>query len=472
MSEPRDEFERRFAQRYADYLADGVAELDTKKPGAGFPTDEPPRARRLRMAILGTATVAVAATVTLAASGVLPKITGPVGTATPSPHPSALATATVQPTPTATPSQSVAVARPTVAPSEASVPSSLDGQEFAFWTLYRPPPCCGSTLRISTSSGSSEAIFDIPDYRMSPEFWPAPAGPKGGRVVYVVDDGRTAHLRVADAWTGENSELTSTGLVIARVALDPAGSTVYYLLFDRKTSAFEGLWAISTSGGPPTSVQVTTGMATLAATRVYVEPQLAVSDDGSWIAYVICHTIDCEFHATHEGGRSEPLDWSNFHAGDQIAGITGDLLIGSSECVQPTCDGFVLDLRTGERWPLGGDGTPFAPRGLIVGPHGPLVLGETEDYDQGRWRVEVLDLTSGSRTTAFEATFQPGISTVRLAEGYSWLDSQAGAELPPGWFLIYRFANADALLLPADYSAATIGAAQETRLPFMKPSDP
>ena len=31
MSEPRDELERRFAQRYADYLGDGVGEMDTKK---------------------------------------------------------------------------------------------------------------------------------------------------------------------------------------------------------------------------------------------------------------------------------------------------------------------------------------------------------------------------------------------------------------------------------------------------------
>jgi hypothetical protein len=212
-------------------------------------------------------------------------------------------------------------------------------------------------------------------------------------------------------------------------------------------------------------------MATLAATRVYVEPQLAVSEDGSWIAYVICHTVDCEFHAIHSDGTADPLDWSNFHAGDEIVGIAGDLLIGASECEQPTCDGFVLDLRTGERWPLGGDEAPFAPGALIAGPHGPLVLSEGTDWEQGRMRVDALDLTDGSRSTAFESTFQAGISEVRLAQGGSVLEYFAGAELPAGWFLISRFATPDAgVLPPPDYSAATAGAALETKLPFMTSS--
>jgi hypothetical protein len=43
----------------------------------------------------------------------------------------------------------------------------------------------------------------------------------------------------------------------------------------------------------------------------------------------VCHTIDCEFHAIFADGTAEPIDWSNFHAGDNIVGITGDLLIGS-----------------------------------------------------------------------------------------------------------------------------------------------
>jgi hypothetical protein len=474
MSEPRDEFERRFVQRYTDYLEDGEGALDTRKVMAAVRADEPRRLGWLRMTLLGTATVAAAAVVTLVTLGGLPKVTGPAGTSSESPHASTAPSDTLAPTPTATQSQPVAVPWPTIAPSDVSVPSSLDGQDYAFWTLYRPPPCCGSLLRISTSNGSSDRIIDVPDFAGLSEFSPTPAGPAGGRVVYVVTEDRTAHLRVADARTGADAELTSTSLVIARVAIDPGGSTAYYLLFDRQASAFQGLWAISTSGGQPSplvSVPATAAMATLAATRVYVEPQLAVSEDGSWIAYVICHTIDCEFHAIHSDGTADPLDWSNFHAGDEIVGIAGDLLIGSSECAQPTCDGFVLDLRTGERWPLGGADSPFAPGALIAGPRGPLVLSESTDWDQGRLRVDALDLTDGSRSTAFESTFQPGISEAHLAQGSSVLEYFAGAELPAGWFLISRFATPDAgVLAPPEYSAATAGAAQETKLPFMTAS--
>ena len=440
MSEPRDEFERRFAQRYAGWL---------------------------RIAMLGTATVAAAAVVTLVTLGGLPKITGPAGTSSQSPHASVGPSATLAPTPTATPSQSVAVPWPTVAPSEASVPSSLDGQGFAFWTLDQRAPCCGSTLRISTSTGSWEGIIEIPALRMAGEFWSIPAGPAGGRVLYVVDDGETAHLRVEDAGTGADTELTSTSLLIARLAIDPSGSTAYYLLFDRRTSAFQGLWAIPTNGGQPrplTAVQLTTSMATLAAQRIY-PPQLAVSDDGNWIVFANCGPTACEFFAYHPDGTSEPLDWRNFHVGDTIVGIAGNLLIGSSDCPQATCDGFVLDLRTDERWPLGGADHPFAPKQLIAGPRGPLVLAESADHDQGLWQVEALDLTDGRRSSAFGATFEPGVADLRLAEGWY----PAGAELPPGWFLIYRNADPEALL-PPDYSAATAGAALETKLPFMKSS--
>ena len=474
MSEPRDEFERHFAQRYADYLEEGLREMDPKTVPAGVTADEPRRAGWLRMAMVGTATVAAAAVVTFVALGVLPKITGPVGTSSESPQASVGPSATLAPTPTATPSQSVAVTWPTVAPSEASVPSSLDGQGFAFWTLDErvPCPCGASTLRISTSTGSWEGIIDIPDAGNGPELQSTPAGPAVGRVLYVVDDGKTAHLMVEDARTGADTELTSTSLLIARLAIDPSGSTAYYLLFDRLTSAFQGLWAIPTNGGQPrplSAVQATTTMATLAAVRVYT-PQLAVSDDGSWIVFTDCQATSCEFHANHPDGTSEALGLANIHAGDTIVGIAGNLLIGSSDCPQATCDGFALDLRTGERWPLGGADQPFAPRQLIAGPHGPLVLGESEDYDQGLWHIEALDLTDGRRSSVFEATFQPGVTTVRLSVDYHPAGA-AGAELPPGWFLIYRFTDA-AAFLPPDYSAATAGAALETKLPFMKSSHP
>jgi hypothetical protein len=317
-------------------------------------------------------------------------------------------------------------------------------------------------------------VIDVPDFVASSEFWPTPAGPAGGLLLYVVDDGRTAHLRVADAWTGADNELLSTSQMIGRLAIDRDGSTAYYLLFDRRTSAFGGLWGVPTGGGEPrplASVQATAALATLAATRVYISPQLAVSEDGSWIAYVICHTIDCDFHAIHSDGTAEPLDWSNFHAGDEIIGIAGNMLIGSAECPQTTCDGFVLDLRTGERWPLGGGGSPFAPEAMIAGPHGPLVLGERAEYEQGLWRVEAVDLTNGSRSMVFEAAFQPNVSEVHLAVGYQ-LDRPAGAELPPGWFLIYRITDVTTLSLPFDYSAATDGATVEEELPFMRLSHP
>ncbi|MEO8272534.1 MAG: hypothetical protein ABI620_00540 [Chloroflexota bacterium] len=477
MSEPGDEFERRFSQRYAEYLGDGVGRLDTKQVADGATGSRRRPVGWLRTAIVGTAAVAGVAAVGLVALAILPKLTGLVGTPTRSPQASIVATATMQPTlaptPSATTSQPVAVAWPTVAPSEAAVPSSLDGQDFAFWTLDPRLPCCGSALRISTSTGSPAGTVDIPDVGISPEFLPVPAGPAGSRVLYVVNDGQTtAHLRVADTRTGVDTVLTSTSHLVARLALDPSGSTAYYLLFDRRTSAFRGLWAISTNGGQPRQLiasQATIALVSLAAERTYA-PQLAVSSDGSWIVVASCQSSGCEFHATHPDGTAETVDASSLHAGDTIVGIAGSLLIGSSECSSATCDGFALDLRTGERWPLAGADQPFAPTQLIAGPRGPLVIGQSVDHGQGLWNVEAMDLTSGARSNVFQAAFEPGVTSVRLAAGYQPA-GVAGAELPPGWFLISRFTNV-AALLPPDYSAATVGTALETTLPFMKPSNP
>src|SRR5688500_14757227 len=378
---------------------------------------------------------------------------------------------TLAPEPNATSSPSVTVPWPTIAPSEASVPASLDGQDFAFWTHDPKVPCCGSTLRISTSGGGKEDIMDIPPTQMAPEFWSVPAGPARGRVLYVVDDGTTAHLMVKDAQNGADSELTSTDHVIARLAIDPSGSTGYYLLFNRQTSAFQGLWATRTDGGQPRRLAMVHPSpavdATLVAERVY-SPQLAISDDGSWIVFAICQQAECEFGVINREGISEHSDGSNLHAGDTIVGMTGDLLIGSTECPQARCDGFALDLRTGERWPLGGADQPFVPAQLIAGPRGPLVLAQSADHDRGLWEAEALDLTDGSRSPVFGATFEPGVADIRLAKNHYY---PAGAELPPGWFLIYRNPNPEAVL-PPEYSAAMAGAEVETALPFMKSSPP
>jgi hypothetical protein len=256
--------------------------------------------------------------------------------------------------------------------------------------------------------------------------------------------------------------------------MDPHGSTAYYLLFDRRTSVFQGLWAIPTRGGEPRALIAapkTTATATLAAERTY-PPQLVISDDGEWIVFASCPTAACEFLVTHPDGTAEDLDSSAFRFGDRVMGIAGHLLIGSTDCPEATCDGFALDLRTGERWPLGGAEHPYAPAAVIPGPHGPLVLGVEQQFDQGRWYVEALDLTDGRRSIVFESSFEPGVTTVRLAAGDPEGDTAARAELPPGWFLVYRFTDAEALLVPPDYSAATLGAARETQLSFMNPSAP
>lgn len=143
--------------------------------------------------------------------------------------------------------------------------------------------------------------------------------------------------------------------------------------------------------------------------------------------------------------------WPGFAFDDQIVGVAGDLLIGSRSCAVPWCDGFVIDVRTGDRQPLGGAADTLDPTQLITGPRGPLVLGHGRGEVSGQWQTEALDLTDRSRSTL--------ATTGQLAE---WRQ----AELPAGWFLTYSQSDG-APSLPPEYSAGSIHGAPEVPLPVM-----
>jgi hypothetical protein len=272
-----------------------------------------------------------------------------------------------------------------------------------------------------------------------------------------------------DAVSGDDRELASTKAIVPRLAISPDGLSAFYLANDRRTGAFEGIFRVDVVSGQtvvmitPEAIQPVTANATLAVEAPYF-PVLAVSNDGSMLSFASCTPAGCDLYSVYPGDYRPPADpvllqTRNFDFGDTIIGIAGDLLIGARSCGEPPCDGFAIDLPTGERWPLGGSQQPFVPVQLIEGPRGPLALGQS-DGEQGNWEVEALDLTDRTRTAVFSASFEPMRTVVGLAEPF------AGAELPAGWFLIYR--NADAAPAPyPDYSAATLGGAAETPLPAM-----
>ncbi len=202
---------------------------------------------------------------------------------------------------------------------------------------------------------------------------------------------------------------------------------------------------------------------TVLAARSGYYPQLAVSLEGDWLALASCGLSTCDLIAA-QPGSGIVHHWSNFSIGergdDRIWGIAGGLLIGTSSCADGDCGPFALDLETGARSDLDLDPMTSILQ-VIHGPHGPLVLAGGGDQGAGTWGVESLDLTDRSLHAVFSATFEPMQTVVGLAETYG-----AGAELPPGWFLIYR--NADAAPAPyPDYSAATLGGTAEVPLPVM-----
>ena len=450
--------------------------------------EEPPRTPRwLRAPMIGAAIIGVAAVITLVTIQLLPNVP-PAGTASGSPQASATPAATSEPSPTAAPSTPVSYVYgtddwPTAKVVENAVPGQLDLARTGFWTLESSTTDGDWTLRVGTLGGriTREVTLTpmVGPLILGP---PEPVGPASGRVLYVSDDGRTASLHVVDATTGDDREIMNTDAFIPRLAIDPAGTSAFYLALDRRTGAFQGVFGIAIEGGQPMviishrDVQPVATNATLAAIPTVVA-QLAVSDDGQWLVYSAgwCQPDGCDLYAARTTGDANVLHTPNFQFGDTILAVSGSLLIGTSDCGPPSCDGFVIDLQTGERWPLGGAAF-FAASQVIDGPHGPVALGQSDATADGAWDVEALDLTDRTRTTAFTANDDG--PPVKLAERHFSLaflrdysvvklvEPLTGAELPPGWFLIYR--NADAAPAPyRGYSAAPLGGTVETPLPIM-----
>ncbi len=375
---------------------------------------------------------------------------------------------------TATPSAAPST-WPTIAPSAAAVPTRLDLAHIGFWTLEQPMAAVDlslNPLRVGTLDGRITMAVDLHNPGIGPLYLPLqpqPVGPAGGRVLYVADDGHRAILHVVSVASGADRELMTTTAFIVALAIDPSGTTAYSVTLDRSTGTLVGVEAVATDGGEPhaiiSSVDLGPGAATpyTPVSGISYYPQLAVSMDGRWVVLASCLPSGCDVVAVQAGGG--PLKHSQAFAFDNgIVGVAGNLLIGSSSpCALGICDGFAIDLRTGDRQPLGGAQSIFDPKQLIAGPHGPLLLGDGGDYAKGEWQVEGLDLTDRTRSSIFAGSFTPAYTVVSLAQSRG---ASAGAELPPGWFLIYRNANAAPAPYP-DFTAATIGGTAEVHLPIM-----
>ena len=327
-------------------------------------------------------------------------------------------------------------------PAPAKVPTQLDLAILGFWTLEQPMAAVDlslNSLRVGTLDGRVTRAVDMHNPGIGPvslPLQPQPVGPSGGRVLYVADDGHHATLHAVSVGSGADRELLTTSAFVAALALDPAGTTAYAVTLDRTDGVFVAVEGVPTSGGEARAVVGIGDLAPGAATPygpvqgINYYPRLAVSTDGRWVALASCRPSGCDLIAAPTDGGA-PQDWPGFAFDELIVGVAGNLLIGSRPCEQAICDGFVIDLGTGVRWPLGGSEGLFDPTQLIAGPHGPLVLGEVVDYKAGDWQVDALDLTDRTRSRIFAATFTPVDTVVKLAE---WQQ----AELPAGWFLIYR----------------------------------
>ncbi len=351
------------------------------------------------------------------------------------------------------------------------MPTQLDLATSGFWTLEQPFAAVDLSLnylRVGTLDGHVTKTVDLHNPGNGPislPLQPQPVGPAGGRMLYVADDGQYATIHTVSVASGTDTGLLTTSNFIPALALDPSGTMAYAVTLGRTNGVFVSVEAVPTVGGRARSIITIYDLSPDAATPyeplsgISLYPRLAVSNDGRWIALVSCWPGGCDLIAAPADG-SALKRWQGFAFDEQIVGIAGDLLIGSSSpCAQGICDGFVIDLRTGVRSPLGGGEDIFNPIQLIAGAHGPLVLGELDDYKAGHWQVEALDLTDRTRSIIFAATYTPIDFTVRLAE---WRQ----AELPVGWFLIYRNSTGAPSLEP-DFSTGTIGGQAELPLPIM-----
>ncbi len=261
---------------------------------------------------------------------------------------------------------------------------------------------------------------------------PATAGPAGGDVLFVSDDGVSSELRVIGVDGAGNRLIGTVPQVVFAAALSPDGDTAYLILLDRVTGRDGGVFAVATDGsgevhrvmGPPTGSPAELGGGTVMAAVSRFVRSLYASSDGHDVARLVCGAFACGLDVLD-------LDTGALKALPEPAilefyGIADGIVVGLFDCRNPACGNNprveAVDLATHIRIPVGVDlGTTVA-----TGGDGRLILLGQSGAAAGNASPEIrgTDLRTGATQILLAA--KDGILLPQA-------DPRLGVEMPWGW---------------------------------------
>lgn len=260
-------------------------------------------------------------------------------------------------------------------------------------------------------------------------------GPRLGHVVTIGAQGTDVVLTSIDATTGEPRELVRTGDIVVDAAFG-RGSEIVFLTADRVTGSPTGLWRIDALD-PRAPRPVEGAMAAEPAFRLVARvgsfSRLFVSPDGGSAAVMRCELDACLVRTvslTDGTVHQQPVQLST-----EPIGLTGHTLLIRPSCMELSCGGELLDLATGERETLPGDGWWAFSETLIPSDDGVLLVGQTggatapgpQPLDAPAFRVIELEALVARNP------IELGLGSMSIQAQTAF---DAGVELPPGWFAV------------------------------------
>ena len=320
------------------------------------------------------------------------------------------------------------------------------GPDTAWWRMRADPTMANPVLAVEVGTLGGGVAVTLDAAHAGPAVQPGPngqlsafparvaVGPAAGWVVVIGTERSEMVLTAAHAATGETREVARTADVVVDAALVADGMLVF-ITADPPTGALTGAWRVDVAGaGVPEAIAglVAAEPSIRLAARAVPFAKLLVSPDGSSAAVLSCSPAACEVRAIELAGSSA-LELA-VPQGEELIGLAGHLLIVRPVCQFEICQAEMIDLATGERGPLPGDGWLMFREALIGGPGGPLLVAQesgalspmAEPVEDPSFTV--IDLTT--RTAAPPVGVGLGAMSVVAGPGYDM-----GVELPAGWFM-------------------------------------
>lgn len=334
-------------------------------------------------------------------------------------------------------------ASPAAAPSATRTQSpqaAEPGPDTAWWRMRVDPTMANPvlTIDVGTLGGGVAVTLDAaqpgPNNQLSAFPTRVAVGPAEGWVVVIGIERSEMVLTAAHAGTGETREVARTGDVVVDAAF-AADATLIFITADPRTGALTGAWRVDVAGGgvpEPIDGLVAAPPSIRLVARAVPFARLLVSPVGGSAAVLSCDLAACQVRAIDlEDGATFEIAVPQ---GEELLGLAGHILVVRPVCQFEVCRAEMIDLATGERGALPGDGWLMFREAFIAGPAGPLLVAQEsgalapmpEPVEAPSFSV--IDLTT--RTAGPPVGVGLGAMSVVAGPGYDM-----GVELPAGWFM-------------------------------------